>query len=91
MFLSSMASVKKTRDQSKEVHPGQSENTYHRHRENRYETLTSFQQKSQSVLRGNPEIATQAAAPPAVSETLGSGPSHMPAARALTTLGRGVL
>lgn len=50
MFPSHMAEGKKTRDQSKEFHSGQFENTYHRHKENRYETLTSFQQKSQNVL-----------------------------------------
>lgn len=46
------------RDQSEEVLLGQFENTYHIHRENRYKTLTGFQQKSQNVLQGNPGIAT---------------------------------
>lgn len=49
---------KKKLDQSEEVLLGQSENTYHTHRENRYETLTGFQQKSQNVLQGNPGIST---------------------------------
>lgn len=40
----------KKRDQFKKVHLWQSENTYHRHKENRYQTLTGFQQKSQNVL-----------------------------------------
>lgn len=43
-------SEKKTRDQFKKVHLGQSENIHHGHTENRYQTLTSFQQKSQNVL-----------------------------------------
>lgn len=40
-------------------HLGQPDNTHHRHRENRYQTLTRLQQKSQNVLQGDPGIVPQ--------------------------------
>lgn len=62
-FLAVWQNVR-NRDQFKKVHLGQAENTHHSHKENSYQTLTSFQQKSRNVLRGSPGIATQSAPPP---------------------------